>query len=239
MRPKRWSRAGFLGTTEQLDEVIARDALVLARLAVDHAQIADALERLLSHAFAASRERIANADIEFATALRSSGQTGVYGLAILPLGATLDELETQLRDEAPLPADRGVAVGDHDVFLQVHLGYQYCPFTNLRLPWSDDEPAQRFIRRVIGGAAYLSVPLDRELPCCGTHAYRNANLEFLIVHRPTREWLRGSGLLAHLIRDHQFFEGVQSPFRIDPERAARVLQIASGSGVATVTVSAS
>lgn len=109
------------------------------------------------------------------------------------------------------------------MLLQVYLGYQYCPFTLLRLPWSDDAPARRLLRRQAAGVAYVTEPIDRELPCRSELSYRHANLEFLIVRRDTRQSLRGSGLLAHLIRDHHFFEGEHSPFRLDPEQAARVL----------------
>src|SRR5262245_38874646 len=107
---------------------------------------------------------IAQGDARFEAALRASGQRGVAGLAVLPLGATLDELEARLRRGEALPADRGTTVGDHDVYLQVYLGYQYCPYTNLRLPWSDDLPPRQIIERQSNGVAYRTEPVDRELP---------------------------------------------------------------------------
>jgi hypothetical protein len=30
-------------------------------------------------------------------------------------------------------------------------------------------------------------------------------------------------MMPHLIRDHRFFEGPRSPYRLDPEQLARVL----------------
>ncbi|HEX4418891.1 MAG TPA: hypothetical protein VH165_13360 [Kofleriaceae bacterium] len=93
----------------------------------------------------------------------------------------------------------------------------------MRSPWSDEEPRRILLERRDADVTYLTVPTERALPCHPGLSYLHANLEFLIVHRETRETLRGSGLLVHLIRDHHFFEGKASPFRIDPERAVRVL----------------
>jgi hypothetical protein len=100
---------------------------------------------------------------------------------------------------------------------------EYCPFTILRRPWSDDLPAPVLLLRQTADGVHITEPRDRSLPCSGEQDYRYANLEFLVVRRDTRQALRGSGLLVHLIRDHRFFEGEHSPFRLDPERAAQVL----------------
>src|SRR5262249_42732177 len=153
----------------------------------------------------------------------ASGACGVPGLAMLPLGTTLDDLEVLLGRGEPILAERGTAVDGHDVFLQIYLGYQYCPFTILRRPWSDDPPPRVILRSQTEGVAYVTEPTDRHLLGCSGQGYRHANLEFLIVRRDTRQALRGAGLLVHLIRDHRFFEGKHSPFRLDPERAAQVL----------------
>jgi hypothetical protein len=74
---------------------------------------------------------------------------------------------------------------------------------------------------------HLTAATDRCLPCRAELSYLYGTQEFLIVHRDTRQFLRGSGLLVHLIRDHRFFEGEESPFRLDPERAAHVLGLLS------------
>jgi hypothetical protein len=220
----RWSRAGFLGPTERLQDVIDRDDRTLQRLGVSHAQLAGALDHLLASAFRASADRIAQASARFEDQLRVSGMRGVPGLAMLPLGATLDELEAQLGRGEPLLAERGTAVDGHDVFLQIYVSYQYCPFSILRRPWSDDPPPRVLLRRrPVAGDACITEPTDRDLPCRVDQSYRHANLEFLLVRRDTRQVLRGSGLLVHLIREHRFFEGEHSPFRLDPERAAQAL----------------
>jgi hypothetical protein len=48
---------------------------------------------------------------------------------------------------------------------------------------------------------------------------------FVIVHRPSGERLEGFELSAHLIRDHGFFGGPGTRFRVDPERATGLLGI--------------
>jgi hypothetical protein len=230
MRPGGWSRSGFLGEKEVLGDVMGRDAATLERLGLGPAEIAGALDRLLAEAMRASAARIARAAERFEDELRASGRRGVPGLAVLPLGLSLDDLEARLRDGGRIPAQRGVAVGDHDVFLEVHLGYQHCPFTRLRRPWSDDPPRMEVIRRRVKDIVHLTAATDSCLPCGPELSYRHGNLEFLVVHRDTGQSLRGSGLLVHLIRDHRFFEGDESPFRLDPERAARVLGLTSPHG---------
>ncbi len=223
MRPGRWSRSGFLGESESLRDVMDRDAETLQRMGLTHSQISDALDRLLSEALLASGDRIARATEQFVEALRASGERGMASLAILPLGFSLDDLERRLSSGDRIPEERGALVGDHEVYLQIYLGYQYCPFTCLRLPWSDEVPAIEVFRKLKQGVAVLTPSTDQELPCSADLSYRFSNLEFLIVQRKTRNFLRGSGLLVHLIRDHHLFEGAGSPFRMDPERAAQVL----------------
>lgn len=51
------------------------------------------------------------------------------------------------------------------------------------------------------------------------------SIEFLILNRESGLYFTGSGLAVHLIRDHHFFEGKGVPYRIDPERAAKVLEL--------------
>jgi hypothetical protein len=51
------------------------------------------------------------------------------------------------------------------------------------------------------------------------------SFDFLILNRKTAEYVTGPGLIVHLIRNHRFFEGIESPFRTDPTKAIRVLEI--------------
>jgi hypothetical protein len=53
-----------------------------------------------------------------------------------------------------------------------------------------------------------------------------SSLTFLILNRQSGKFVTGSGLIVHLIRKHHFFEGIQTPFRVDPARVADVLELA-------------
>ncbi|MDI1476833.1 hypothetical protein [Polyangium sp. y55x31] len=50
-----------------------------------------------------------------------------------------------------------------------------------------------------------------------------ASIDFAIENRRTGAKLRGPGLIVHLIAEHGFFEGKESPYRVDPRQAAEVL----------------
>jgi hypothetical protein len=54
---------------------------------------------------------------------------------------------------------------------------------------------------------------------------RYSNLDLSIVNRTTGEKINLPGGIVHLITEHQFYEGEASPYRVDPEKAARVLDI--------------
>lgn len=47
--------------------------------------------------------------------------------------------------------------------------------------------------------------------------------DFLILNRQTGESVTGPELVIHLIREHHFFEGMESPYRTDPAKLIRVL----------------
>jgi hypothetical protein len=49
--------------------------------------------------------------------------------------------------------------------------------------------------------------------------------DFMILNRNTGESFTAPALVVHLIRAHHFFEGVDSPYRVDPEKVIRTLEI--------------
>jgi hypothetical protein len=50
-----------------------------------------------------------------------------------------------------------------------------------------------------------------------------ASYDFLLLNRETGTFVTGPGMITHLIREHHFCEGRESPYRVDPIRLARVL----------------
>jgi hypothetical protein len=188
-----------------------------------HGQIADTLGQLLDAASAAYEERIAEATERFMDGMAAAGQRSLDGEAILPLRPSLGEIEQRLRRGALPPANEGVSIQGIQVFLQVYLGYQECPWTVLRRPWSDEVPPMPIVVREKGKFIHLGAVTGCSLPCRAGLTYHHGDRDFLVVRRGTGEYLRGAGLMVHLIRDHHFFEGAQSRYRLDPEQAARVL----------------
>jgi len=49
--------------------------------------------------------------------------------------------------------------------------------------------------------------------------------DFLILNRMTGEYFTGPSMIVGLIRDHHFFEGTGTPYRVDPLKAMRVLEL--------------
>lgn len=121
-----------------------------------------------------------------------------------PLDALLSkELEAIVTEaEADLPFERERQVrrtSGFEVDIWISGGFQECP-------WSD---------------------LDHECTI-GLGIKQNFNsLEWKITNRRTGETIRGPGLIVHLVRDHHFFEGKRSPYRVDPAALARVFELST------------
>ena len=91
--------------------------------------------------------------------------------------------------------NRMVNTGKYLVKLKVFTGFQICPWTK------DIHHSQC---QEGGGVKYASI-------------------DWWIRNNITGQELSGSGLIVHLIRAHRFFEGIESPYRVDPEKLAILL----------------
>jgi hypothetical protein len=142
MRPGAFSAGGFLGETEQLDDVIERDASTLAALGVSPTDLAGRLREILGEALARSRSVV---DQE-----------------------TCD-------------------VGPFRVSWVQWRGIQQCP-------WG-----------------------------CQTETSW-ASIDFVLKNRHSGAKFKAPGLIVHLIAAHGFFEGRDSPYRVDPALVVEVLE---------------
>ncbi|MDC0749283.1 hypothetical protein [Polyangium mundeleinium] len=77
----------------------------------------------------------------------------------------------------------------------------------------------KFRVRMLQYAGYQDCPWF----CAPDHEW--AALDFVIENRHSGAKLKGPGLIAHLIAEHGFFEGKESPYRVDPRQAAEVLEL--------------
>lgn len=53
-----------------------------------------------------------------------------------------------------------------------------------------------------------------------------ASFDFLLINRVRGLHIMAPALIVHLINEHHFFEGEQSPYRVEPAQLARVLELA-------------
>jgi hypothetical protein len=111
-----------------------------------------------------------------------------------------DALE-RLLDAAEAARGRSARLdGRFDVRIEVFTGFQICP-------WA---------------------PSPHSGQCTAGGGVRHASVAWRVRNRRTREELSGPGLIVHLIRAHRFFEGFESPHRVDPLALARVLEVGPG-----------
>jgi len=50
-----------------------------------------------------------------------------------------------------------------------------------------------------------------------------SSFDFILLNRQSGEYVFAPGLIVHLIQKHHFFEGNESPYRVEPSKLARVL----------------
>ncbi len=53
------------------------------------------------------------------------------------------------------------------------------------------------------------------------------SFDFLLLNLQTGEYITAPGLIAHLIREHHFFEGQETSYRVEPLKLAQVLGLVS------------
>ncbi|MDR3726709.1 MAG: hypothetical protein P4K86_06700 [Terracidiphilus sp.] len=146
MRPGAFSRVGFLGPQESLQEVLEADRIEVERLGLTFTRLAESLEKLIDAAEASSSRK-----------------------------AKVD--------------------GMHRIEIEQFTGFQICP-------WAPD---------------------PHHAQCTAGQGVRHASVNWRIVNLNTGQVMRGPGLAVHLMRDHHFCQGKESPLRVDPGELARLL----------------
>ena len=121
---------------------------------------------------------------------------GIVGRVLIKLGDELEDWIEGFRGLRLGPSDIPFVVGNFSITVKRYRGYQLCPWAK-----------------------------DHDHLCTVGSGPRYGDTDFVITNNRTGEELRGPGLIVHLIRDHHFFEGKQSPYRVDPEKAARVFKL--------------
>lgn len=109
------------------------------------------------------------------------------------LGISYDSLAGRLEElilaGERSPGHRVVVNGEFEVTVFIYKGFQICP-------WARDPDHSQ---------------------CDAGEGATHASVEWRIRNLGNGLVMRGGGLAVHLIRDHHFFEGLESPHRIEPE----------------------
>lgn len=238
LRPGAWSRSGFLDHDELLADLIAADQRHLDRLGVDAAGIADRLESLIEESTATTEGAVAAHLEAFLEGLDTTSSEPPPDAPRVPRCEDLDDLRrraggqrwrpchwwgARVGAQGLPPEELGVRSGPHQVFLHVYAGYQHCPWTEPIYRCNYPVPDLPALANELEGGVVIAIASGQAFCCTGRKMYRHADRDFLIVNRDTGERIMGSGLMAHLIREHRFFGGRSRAYRLDPGRAARVL----------------
>jgi len=94
--------------------------------------------------------------------------------------------------------------GTYRARVQGWRGFQTCPWSApLSPPWSRPNYAQ-----------------------CAGWEVRYSSVDWRVENLRTGQMMDGPGLIIHLMRDHHFCEGVESPYRVDPVALAQLLELA-------------
>jgi len=80
------------------------------------------------------------------------------------------------------------------------------------------------IQRYKGSQICPFAPEPHENPCPGGGMWL-ASIDWEIENMRSRVNLSGPGLIVHLIGKHAFFEGLQSPYRVEPRSLAQLLEL--------------
>jgi hypothetical protein len=81
------------------------------------------------------------------------------------------------------------------------------------------------VRRYKGAQICPFAPEPHENPCPAGGGLRLASIDWEIRNTRNRVQVSGPGLIVHLIGAHTFFEGPQSPYRVEPRALAELLEL--------------
>ncbi len=125
-------------------------------------------------------------------------------LVMKQAGQTFEAVATALEvliSAAAASPRHGVTVdGKHHIRVQQYLGFQICP-------WSPD-------------------PNHAQCSMGEAKGLIHSSLDWRLENLRTGKAVEGPGLIVHLMYDHHFCEGRESPNRVDPIILARVLELA-------------
>lgn len=234
--PGGFSAAGFIGHDEDPAQIIAGDNNQLAQFNLSPGDLARRLAILLERACLRHWARLTRRTLETLEeeAWDPIATREVLGDVSADMGREiLTGLRRTIITPRPTPSPKSLAmdvrgamfvetIGPHQIAIGGSRGTQACPWgchsTNTNDRSLEEELAlyEEYERNPMRGGEDIVSRLRPE---------SLAWLNFGIRNTSTGEEVEGGGLVVHLILKHQFFEGPGSPYRVDPLRLARVLQL--------------
>lgn len=114
------------------------------------------------------------------------------------LNLTYDELAEPLSEllNTALQTNK-TQINFFEVRLTKYKGYQICP-------WATDPHHQQ---------------------CTAGGGVEFGSIDWVITNKRRKIKVSGPGLIVHLIRDHHFFEGINSPYRVEPLALAKLFEL--------------
>jgi hypothetical protein len=116
------------------------------------------------------------------------------------LGVTYEEIACRLEaliKVAEAAPGHTTQIDYFKVKVSLYTGFQICP-------WSPD---------------------IHHAQCTAGGGVRHGSIDWCIHNLRSGQEMCGPGLIIHLIRAHKFFEGFESPYRVDPRELASLLEL--------------
>lgn len=193
MRPHAYSDVGFLGVTESLESVLSQDEQTFKNLGITFEKVGGELQRIIGATREQKRKLKSPESREHERASFDWYQKAVK--QTLPPIFTHENLPD---------LDIGNLFDKYQVFFMEFRGGQECPW--------DCNTYESGVHR-IGLQPQKS---DDKVPLW-------SSFDFLLINRQTGEYIFAPGLIVHLIMEHHFFEGKESPYRVEPSKLVQVL----------------
>jgi hypothetical protein len=213
MRPGAWSHVGFLGPDERLEDVLLADRLTLEELELEPGLLADTLDCLLGAFSARTLIELAK------THARELGSREDMEKAVQEAVESVTEAEQRFGPVEPCELPHTAYSGQQP--WNSRRGRRMtsrCSRTGVLIDG-------RFEVLLMPTAGWQECPWSPTMFGGGEPLCASGSCDWAIRDRQRGLQMRGPDLITHLICEHGFFEGFESPYRVDPRALAELLQL--------------
>jgi hypothetical protein len=213
MRPRAWSHEGFLGPYERLEDVLRADRQTLEELELEPSQLADTLDCLLG-ARLIDLAKADSGELDRFEGRREDVERAVQA-AVVSVSAA------EQRFGPVEPCQLSLALLFEKTAAELPPGAAYYSKMLVTGALVDG----RFEVLLMPTAGWQECPWSPTKLFGGGEPCATGSSDWGIRDRQRGLEMRGPELITHLIREHGFFEGLESPYRVDPRALAELLQL--------------